>query len=235
MPLRPRHGYDADFHRGLPVGDIDRPRSSRRIASRVGARRHPAHIRQVRAGGPLKGRLTLVSSVHLPVSLAEPRTSDSAGLSRLCQGCLPPSPASPGVGLPSATSVRYVGLAAVPFHHRTVNQRLAALDVPRPDRFKGEGFNGGLEFVSRTNQQAVGDDVKIAGVSAFGSLPLGESLKGYARVDAISNDAKDTTDLLLIAGLDHRPADMVRLFRRTPGRMAPDSMKSRWHNLFVGF
>ena len=99
---------------------------------RVGARRHPAHIRQIRAGGPLEGRLTLVSSVHLPVSLAEPRPSDGAGLSRLCQGCLPPSPASPGVGLPSE-SVRYVGLAAVPFHHRTVNQRLVALDIPGPD------------------------------------------------------------------------------------------------------
>ena len=28
MPLRHRHGYAAGIHRGLPVGDIDRPRSS---------------------------------------------------------------------------------------------------------------------------------------------------------------------------------------------------------------
>ena len=27
MPLRPRHGYAAGFHRGLPAGDITQPRS----------------------------------------------------------------------------------------------------------------------------------------------------------------------------------------------------------------
>ena len=27
MPLRPRHGYAADLHRGLPIGDINRSRS----------------------------------------------------------------------------------------------------------------------------------------------------------------------------------------------------------------
>lgn len=25
MPLRPRHGYAAGFHHGLPAGDINRP------------------------------------------------------------------------------------------------------------------------------------------------------------------------------------------------------------------
>ena len=28
MPLRHRHGYAADIHRGLPTGDINQPRSS---------------------------------------------------------------------------------------------------------------------------------------------------------------------------------------------------------------
>lgn len=28
MPLRHRHGYAAGFHRGLPTGDINQPRSS---------------------------------------------------------------------------------------------------------------------------------------------------------------------------------------------------------------
>ncbi len=28
MPLRHRHGYAADLHRGLPTGDINRSRSS---------------------------------------------------------------------------------------------------------------------------------------------------------------------------------------------------------------
>ena len=46
MPLRPRHGYDADFHRGLPVGDIVRPRSSRRIAcASVRAATQPTSVR----------------------------------------------------------------------------------------------------------------------------------------------------------------------------------------------
>ncbi len=28
MPLRHRHGYAADLHRGLPTGDINQPQSS---------------------------------------------------------------------------------------------------------------------------------------------------------------------------------------------------------------
>jgi hypothetical protein len=50
--------------------------------------------------GDLRGVTTLVSLVHLPVSLAEPEPSGSTGPSRRCQGCLPPSPASPGSGCP---------------------------------------------------------------------------------------------------------------------------------------
>ena len=77
---------------------------------------------------------------------------------------------------------------------------------------QGEGLNAGVEVFSRTNKEAAaGSDVTISGVSAFGSLPLGDSLKGFGRVDAVSNDATDTTDLLLIAGLDHMPAKNVHL------------------------
>ena len=96
-------------------------------SARGGLHRNPAPIRQVRAGGVLEGRLTLVPCVHLPVTLAGPRPSDGAGSSRLCQGCLSPSPASPGIRLPSATSARCDGPKAVAFHHRTVQQRLVAL------------------------------------------------------------------------------------------------------------
>ncbi len=46
------------------------------------------------------GALTLVPLVHLLVSLAGPAPSGSTGTSRLCQGCFPPSPASPGSGCP---------------------------------------------------------------------------------------------------------------------------------------
>ena len=99
MPLPLRHDYAAGIHRGLPTGDINRPKSSPR--SITGAHGSPAHIRQIGAGGfQLRGFPSLVSHVHLLNSLAGPRPSGSAGRSRRCQGCFPPSPASPGSGCP---------------------------------------------------------------------------------------------------------------------------------------
>jgi len=44
MPLRPRHGYAADLHRGLPTGDINRPRSSPPMIRRVRAATQPTSI-----------------------------------------------------------------------------------------------------------------------------------------------------------------------------------------------
>ena len=77
---------------------------------------------------------------------------------------------------------------------------------------QGEGLDAGMEVFSRTNARAAGgEDVTISGLSAFGSLPLANSLKAFGRVDAISNDAVDSTDLLVIAGLDHMPAKNVHL------------------------
>ena len=89
MPLRHRHAYPAALQRGLPAGDINRRRSS--PPASAGAHRNPAQIRQVRAGGLLlRGVRTLVPHVHLPVTLAGPRSSDGAGPSRRCQGCFQP-------------------------------------------------------------------------------------------------------------------------------------------------
>ncbi len=121
MPLQPRHGYAAGFHRGLPASDIDQPRSSPRQSA--DARCCPAQICQIRAGGLLlRSVRTLVSLVHLPVSLAGPRPSDSAGPSRRCRGCLPPIPARPdGVGCPQLAQACCDRLTAVSFHHRTVH------------------------------------------------------------------------------------------------------------------
>ena len=53
MPLRPRHGYAVDIHRGLPTGDLNRSESSPpdSHSRQAGARRDPAHICQIRAGG----------------------------------------------------------------------------------------------------------------------------------------------------------------------------------------
>ena len=48
MPLRPRHGYAAALHRGLPAGDIE---PAQEFPAKAGARRNPAPIRQVGAGG----------------------------------------------------------------------------------------------------------------------------------------------------------------------------------------
>ncbi len=59
--------------------------------------------------GDLRGVKTLVPRVHLLLMLAGPRPSGSAGLSRRCRGCLPPSPASPGPGCPQ---LRYAAATA---------------------------------------------------------------------------------------------------------------------------
>jgi hypothetical protein len=49
MPLPHRHDYAADLHRGLPTGDINRPKEF--ADPKVGYARQPSHIRQVGAGG----------------------------------------------------------------------------------------------------------------------------------------------------------------------------------------
>ncbi|MFT5373788.1 MAG: hypothetical protein ACI906_000604 [Candidatus Latescibacterota bacterium] len=82
--------------------------------------------------------------------------------------------------------------------------------------YQGEGLSGGVEAFSRVNKAAgvakqAGDDVTISGVSLFATLPLGDSLKGFGRLDAVSNDDKDTTDMLIIAGVDHSPTKNVHL------------------------
>ena len=77
---------------------------------------------------------------------------------------------------------------------------------------KRESFNGGVEAFSRTNKKAVaGEDVTISGISAYGTLLFSDALKGFGRLDAVSNDATDATDLLIIAGLGHAPANNIHL------------------------
>jgi len=76
-----------------------------------------------------------------------------------------------------------------------------------------EGFRGGIEGFSRTNRGkgAAGADETITGLSLFGTLPLSDSLKGFGRLDKVSNDATDTSDLLVIAGLDHSLSENIHL------------------------
>jgi hypothetical protein len=71
----------------------------------------------------------------------------------------------------------------------------------------------GLEPFMRINQSAAadGDDVTITGVSLFGRLPLAEQWNAFGRVDAVSDDSDDTTDLLVVAGLDYVAAKNVHI------------------------
>src|SRR5680860_85143 len=73
-------------------------------------------------------------SLHLPVLLAGPGPSDGAGTSRRCRGCLPPSPAFPGIRLPPASPDSCESPEAASFHRRTVQERLVALQVGDPQR-----------------------------------------------------------------------------------------------------
>jgi hypothetical protein len=140
LPQQHRHGYAAGLPRSLPTGDFDRSKSSPRRKV-VGARCNPAQIRQVRAGGSiLRGVRSLVPHVHLPVSLAGPTPSGSAGASRRCRGCFRPASPSPLVRLPPASTVRCDERQAVSSHHRTVSWRLMALEAAHPGAGAGQGL-----------------------------------------------------------------------------------------------
>jgi hypothetical protein len=86
IPRQHRHAYAAVLRRDLPTG-LNTPASESPPPAGGGVRCNPAQIRQVRAGGTVTGRQTLVSRVQLPVSLAGPALSGSASTSRRCQGC----------------------------------------------------------------------------------------------------------------------------------------------------
>ena len=122
MPLQHRHGYAADLHRGLPVGDITRPRSSPHSRGvRVRAAMRPRSTR-FEPLGLLRSVQPLVPRVRLSVLLAGPGPSGSTGPSRRCQGCCPPSPSSQGSGCPQLLCARCDERTAVSFHHRTVGE-----------------------------------------------------------------------------------------------------------------
>ena len=81
---------------------------------------------------------------------------------------------------------------------------------------KKEALRGGVELFTRINQKAgvakkAGKDETITGASVFAALALGDALDGFGRLDMISNNDTDTTDLLVIAGLDRTVAENVHL------------------------
>ena len=133
MPLRYRHGYAAGIHHGLRTGDME-PVEEFPEPSGSGTHRCPAHIRQVGAGGiDLRGFQMLVHSRYTFSSRSpDPRPSDGAGPSRLCQGCCPPSPSFQGSGCPQLLYACCDRPTVVSFHHHTVQWRLVALDIGHP-------------------------------------------------------------------------------------------------------
>jgi hypothetical protein len=122
MPLHPRHEYAAGLPRGLVVGTGSRLRSPGVQITALRVRCCPAHIHQVGTGSNVKEVQPLV---HLrcafPSLLAGPGSSGSADPSRLCQGCLPSSPALPGSDCPqlhrtAATDRRRSPFISARFH-----------------------------------------------------------------------------------------------------------------------
>src|SRR3954462_12407804 len=81
-----------------------------------GLRTAPGHIRQIAAGRYLRDVITRVPRVLLPVTLAEPGPSGSAGPFRLCQGCSHPRPAPSGAGCPQLHRPATTGSAVVVSH-----------------------------------------------------------------------------------------------------------------------
>ena len=88
LPLRHRHGYAAVLHRGLP--GLSHRRGEFPAARRQRVRTAPSPYPPGSSWWVVKGRQTLISRVHLPVSLTRHAPSGSAGTSRRCQGCSHP-------------------------------------------------------------------------------------------------------------------------------------------------
>jgi len=113
-------------------------------------------------------------------------------------------------------SLDYVGIdgvhleAYVDYSRRPADQNKLTLKV-----FFGlerESFRAGLEPFVRIHQKAVaGEDQTLSGVSVFGAMDLAPSLAGFGRLDVLNDDVDDTTDLLVIVGLDHMPANDIHL------------------------
>ena len=127
FPLQHRHEYAADFRRGLPAGPVNRLRSRPRRQTTRGVHCCPAHIHQVRAGSGLEGVLPLVPSlVHLPVLLAGPGPSGSAGPSRRCRGGSHPSLRLQGQAAPCFHQACCDGPKEWSVHPHSVSRRLVA-------------------------------------------------------------------------------------------------------------
>jgi hypothetical protein len=104
LPLRPRHGYAAGIHRGLPPGDFNPGQEfPARDEERVRAAIQPISAGFELADTLLRDFRTLVPLVCLPASLARPAPSSSTGTPCRCRGCFRPPRRLPGQAAPSFT------------------------------------------------------------------------------------------------------------------------------------
>ena len=100
LSLRPRHGYAADLHRGLPA-DIHKPPGSSPPVMKGRVRAAPGPYPPDLSRSAFKRRITLVPRVLLSVTLAGPAPSGSTDTSRLCRGCSRPPRRFPDQAAPS--------------------------------------------------------------------------------------------------------------------------------------
>ena len=139
----------------------------------AGARCNPALIRQVRAGGLLlRSVQPLVPHVRLSVSLAGPGPSGSAGPSRRCQGCFHPPPRPRRSGCPQLQRACCDRPMAVSFHHRTVRERLVALDVGDPQLVGSVGAEVALDQIGRAAWAVGGDRGPSLGATGAPGRPI---------------------------------------------------------------
>ena len=181
MPLQHRHGYAAGLHRGLPAGDINRPRSSPHDRRRVRAATQPRSAR-FELVGRLEGRSAAGSS-RTPFRLAcRTRTIWQCWPVPSLSGLLPPSPASPGQAALSFTG-RCDGPAAVAFHLRTVTRAPRGARSP-PPRAGWAGLPP--EMTRSTRSSAVanpGDATPLAG-----AVPTGDPGALHQHRDRVVTD-----------------------------------------------
>src|ERR1700722_17042074 len=125
LPLRPRHGYPAALHRGLPG---QHPHACPEVPRREPAGTHRARTPSARFEPVYlsRGVITLVPLVLLSATLAGPTPSGSTGPSRLRQGCSRPLRHLPDQAALSFTALAATRAAVKVSHLHSNQQRLAA-------------------------------------------------------------------------------------------------------------
>jgi hypothetical protein len=230
MPLRYRHDYAADLHRGLPAGDL---KPAQEFPARDEGQVRTA-IQPISTGfelaGNLRGVTALVPLVHLPVSLAGPGPSGSAGPSRRCRGCLPASPAFPGSACPqlryaAATAQRRSPSTSARLHGASWRSRSPS-QCPGTARSAASAarslimISGVTNFLPRPRVRALGTrsarPVRRHAVSSRRSAPRPWTYR--ALVDRLVRDPHG----LIIGEVDPEPVrDLLRAPRRGPAPVGP--------------